>query len=194
MQYPLDLSFKLLALGPQISVTDATGQLVFFVKQKLFRLKEEITVFGDSEQQQALYRLKADRVLDFSARYHFSDPGGASLGSVKRQGMRSLWSARYDILDGEQIVCGIREENPWIKVADAALSEIPILGMFSGYVFHPSYLAARPDGQPLMRLTKRPAFFEGKFAIEQLAAFAPHEETRILLSLLMMVLLERSRG
>lgn len=194
MQYPLSLSFKLLALGPQISVTDATDRLVFYVKQKLFRLKEEVTVFGDREQQQALYRIHADRVLDFSARYHFTDVGGADLGAVKRQGMRSLWSARYDILEGERLVCGICEESPWTKVADAVFTSIPILGLFSGYVFHPSYLVSRPDGQALMRLSKKPAFFEGKFELEQLAPLSTTEEARILLSLLMMVLLERSRG
>ena len=32
MQYPLELTFKLLAFAPQISVTDAQGSLQFYVK------------------------------------------------------------------------------------------------------------------------------------------------------------------
>ena len=80
------------------------------------------------------------------------------------------------------------------KVADAFLSEIPILGMLSGYLFHPKYLASRSDGSPAMRLTKEPAFFEGRFRIDKLGDLTPREEMNLLLSYLMLVLLERARG
>ena len=194
MQYPLDLSFKIMALAPQISVIDASGGLVFYVKQKLFKLKEEITVFADAKQTQPLYKINADRVLDFSARYHFTDVNGAELGSVKREGMRSLWRAHYDIFEGDALVMTIREENPWVKVLDGLFGQIPFIGMFSGYLFHPAFLVSRTDGTVVMRLKKQPAFLEGKFTIEKQAELDEGRETPLLLSLLMMLLLERSRG
>jgi len=194
MQYPLDLSFKIMALAPQISVTDASGGLVFYVKQKLFKLKEEITVFADAQQTQPLYKINADRVLDFSARYHFTDVNGTDLGSVKREGMRSLWRAHYDIFEGDALMMTIREENPWVKVLDGLFGQIPFIGMFSGYLFHPAFLVSRTDGTVVMRLKKQPAFLESKFTIEKQAELDEGRETRVLLSLLMMLLLERSRG
>ncbi len=194
MQYPLDLSFKIMALAPQISVTDASDGLVFYVKQKLFKLKEEITVFADAQQTQPLYKINADRVLDFSARYHFTDVNGTDLGSVKREGMRSLWRAHYDIFEGDALVMTIREENPWVKVLDGLFGQIPFIGMFSGYLLHPAFLVSRTDGTVVMRLKKQPAFLEGKFTIEKQAELDEGRETRVLLSLLMMLLLERSRG
>ena len=194
LNYPLQLSFKIMAMAPQISVTDASGNLVAYVKQKLFKLKEAVTVFADVKQTQPLYKMNADRVLDFSARYHFADTQGTPLGSVKRQGMKSLWKAHYDILDGDNPVMSIQEESPWIKVADAILDQIPLVGLISGYIFHPAYLVSRPDGTAVMRLEKQPAFFEGKFKIEKKADLDPTEEQRVLLSLLMMILLERTRG
>lgn len=194
MNYPLQLSFKILALARQLSVVDATGRLVFYVKQKAFKLKESVTIFADAEQTQPLYTISADRVLDFSARYHFADQRGTPLGSVKRQGMKSLWKARYDVMDGEQMVMTIQEANPWSKVFDSLFGEIPVLGMFSGYVFHPSYDVLRPDRTAVMRLAKEPAFFEGKFKIEKLGTLSESEEIRAVLSLIMMVLLERNRG
>jgi len=194
MEYPLDLSFKLLSWGPQISVTDAGGNLVFYVKQKALKLKEAVTVFADAEQTQTLYTMSADRVLDFSARYNFADQAGTGLGSVKRQGVKSLWKSHFDIMDGETVVLTIQEENPWVKILDALFTSIPIVGMFSGYVFHPAYLVSRPEGEVVMRLEKLPAFFEGKFKIEKKADLEATEETRALLSLLMMLLLERARG
>ncbi len=194
MNYPLQLSFKVLSLARQISVIDAGGNLSFYVKQKMFKLKEAVTVFADAEQTTPLYELKADRVLDFSASYHFSDVRGTHVGTVRRKGMKSLWRARYEIVNGSSRPLTIQETNPWAKVGDALFGELPIVGMFSGYLFHPEYLVAREDGTALMRLKKEPAFFQGKFTIEKLADVSEEEETRILLSLIMMVLLERARG
>jgi uncharacterized protein YxjI len=194
MNYPLQLSFEILSIARKLSVVDATGNLSFFVKQKAFKLKESVTVFADADQRLPLYELAADRVIDFSASYHFKDARGTHVGTVRRKGMKSLWRARYDIVNGGGPVMTIQEANPWAKVCDSLMCEIPILGLFSGYVFHPEYLVAREDGRPVMRLKKEPAFFQGKFSIEKLDAVSEDEEKRILLSLIMMVLLERHRG
>ena len=196
MNYPLDISFKLIALAQQLSVRDAQGNLIFYVKRKAFKLKEAVTVFADEAQQRPLYHINADRVIDFSARYRFTDNAGASLGSIKRLGMRSLWKSHYEIDDdvpGGAVT--ITEENAWIKVFDSLLGQLPIVGVLTGYLFHPAYLLARPDGAVLLRMEKQPAFFEGKFLVERRAEFVDQaEETRALLGILMMIMLERSRG
>lgn len=194
MNYPLSLSFKVVALAPQFRVWDAGGNLLFFVKQKLFKLKEAITIFADEAQTRPVFYINADRVIDFSARYHFTDTQGQYIGSVKRQGMKSLWRSHYDIYNGDTVVMTIREESPWVKVVDGLIGEIPIVGMFTGYFFNPAYLVTRADGTLVMRLAKQPAFFEGKFELQQHAMMAPDEELRAMLSVMMMVLLERSRG
>ncbi len=194
MQFPLTLTFKKLALAPQISVTDANGQLLFYVKQKLFKLKEAVTVFEDREQTRPLYTIGADRIIDFSARYRFRDQNGSELGSVKRQGRKSLWKAHYDIYDGDQVVANIQEENAWVKVGDALFSEIPIIGMLGGYVFNPTYLVSRPDGTVVVKVKKQPSFFESSFTIEEAVDIDEAAEIRTILSILMMTLLERARG
>lgn len=192
--YPLTISFKIVAFAPQFSITDANGKLLGYVKQKLFKLKEAVTVFADEGQQQPLYTINADRIIDFSARYNFATPQGSPLGSVKRQGLKSLWKSHYDIMDGDIVTMNITEENPWIKILDSFFSELPIIGMFSGYVFHAAYLVTRQDGALVMRLEKQPAFFEGKFLVEKKAQLSEAEEQRALLSLIMMLLLERTRS
>lgn len=195
LAYPLSLSFKLLALAPQISVADASGALLFYVKQKAFKLKEAVTVFADQEQTRPLYTIKADRVLDFSAQYEIADMAGNVLGSVKRQGRKSLWRSTYEISRGGQPLATLSEENPWVKVIDSLLKDIPVVGMFTGYFFNPSYLMARPgSGAPLFRLKKQPAFFEGKFSIEPQGPMSADEEALSVVSLLMVTLLERARG
>ena len=196
MNYPLQIIFKVLAIARQLSLTDATGNLIFYVKQKAFKLKEAVTVFADAEQTRPWFHITADRVLDFNANYSFTDVSGRPFGSIRRQGRKSLWKASYELFDGFQPhpVAIIREENPWSKVFDTLFGEIPILGIFTGYMFHPSYLVTRPDGMPFMRLKKHSSFVGRRFSIDKLANLDQTEELRILLALMMIVLLERSRG
>lgn len=196
MNYPLKLSFKLLALASQIYIRDANGDLLGYVKQKLLKLKEDINVFADEQQTQHLYNIKADRVLDFSAKYNFTDAQGNPVGAIKRKGMRSIFKAHYEIYDPSGVLAmEIREENGWIKVVDALVGELPVIGMFSGYFFNPAYLVTRTSGgTPIARLQKQPAFFEGVFGLEKTAEMSDDEEARVLLSVLTMTLLERARG
>ncbi len=195
MNFPLSFSFKLLALASQIYIRDTNGNLLGYVKQKMFKLKEDINIFADEKQTQMLFNIKADRMIDWSANYSFTDARGSFLGSIKRQGMRSIWKASYDIFDssGNQVY-KITEENGWVKFGDALFGEIPIVGILSGYVFNPTYLLSRLDGTVVARLKKQPAMFEGKFILENQTQISTEEETRIVLGFLMMMLLERRRG
>src|SRR6266550_4081238 len=95
--YPLTLSFKIIAIAPQIKVTDASGQTVLYVRQKALALREDVRIFADEQQQQQLYQLNADRILDFSANYRVRSYAGEDLGNIRRKGMRSLWNATYEI-------------------------------------------------------------------------------------------------
>lgn len=189
-QYPLNFSFKIIALAPQVRVTDATGNLVLYVRQKLLALKEDVKIFADEKQTQLLFQLKADRIIDFSAQYNITNSAGQPIGSVKRQGMRSIFKATYDIKDaGGNAVGVIREENAWIKVLDALVSEIPFVSMF----INPAYLVDM-RGQTVFYFKKQPAFFEGKFTLEKRGEMSPDDEALALASTVMMMMLERSRG
>ena len=194
--YPLNLTFKLLALASQATVSDAAGRTVLYTRQKLLKFKEHVEIWTDSTQATRLADIKANKIIDWSARYTSTDARGIEIGSVGRRGWRSIWRAHYEAFNpGDQTPdFSIREENPGAKVLDSLLGEIPVVGMFTGFFCHPKYLATRTDGTPAMRLTKQPAFFEGKFTIEKLTNLSPREELNLLLSFFMLVMLERSRG
>ncbi len=190
LNYPLNLSFKLIALSPQVRVTDASGQLVLYVKQKALALREDVRIFADEGQTRQLYQLNANKIIDFSATYNITVPGGGTVGAVKRQGMRSMWKATYNILDAAGAEVGlVHEENPWLKVAESFLSDIPFIGM----MINPAYLVDL-RGQNVLYLKKQPAMFEGKFSIEKRGQFSEAEEGLLLSSVIMTMMLERSRG
>jgi len=175
MQYPLEMRFTLFSLSQQITVRDAAGNSILFVKQKMFRLKEKIEVFSDSSQSKKLLEINADRVIDFSANYHFTGADGTDWGAVRRRGMRSLWSAHYEVIE-------------------SLLGEIPIVGFLFLYLLNPSYLIKMADGSNAFRIVKKPSVFERYFVIEKLTELDEDDELRALLSLIMMVILEKNRG
>ena len=195
MKFPLALSFRILAIAPQISAFDADGALRLHVRQRLLKLKESVKVFADGAQSRLLYTIDADRVIDWSARYAIAAADGRPMGTVARKGMRSLWRAEYhvDTAGGSHYV--VREENPWAKVMDGFLSEIPVLGLFSGYLFHPAYRITREPGHAMvLRAEKVPALLESRFRVTAEAPLPEDDQATLVLALFMLLLLERRRG
>jgi hypothetical protein len=194
LSYPLTRSFKIIAIAPQIRVTDAAGQLVYYVRQRALALREDVRIFADEQQQQQLLNVKADRVIDWSANYSIRTVDGMEIGLLRRKGMRSLWKATYEVTDGRgQDAALIHEESAWVKVLDGVVGEIPVIGMILPMFINPAYLVDR-DGVTILRMQKERAFFEGRFTIHKLGEFPESDETLLLSSMLMMILLERQRG
>ncbi|TAG10295.1 MAG: hypothetical protein EAZ42_04380 [Verrucomicrobia bacterium] len=196
IDYPLTLSFKLLAIASQATIKDANGRELIYTKQKLLKFREHVEIWSNSSRGVKLADIRANKVIDWSARYVSVDTNGQTIGSVGRRGWKSIWKAHYEVFNpgDDQADFSIQEENPWTKMFDSIIGGIPIIGMFSGYFLNPSYLARRKDGTEVMRITKMPAFFEGLFRVEKLGELTPREELNLFLAFLMLVLLERQRG
>ena len=196
LHFPITLRMKLMALAPQFYVSDKNDRPIAYVKQKLFKLKEDISIFASEQQNKLLYTIKADRIIDFNASYNMQDAqSGQSLGSVKRKGMRSLWKAAYQVHDQNDMpLYFISEESAMTRFLDGIFSELPIIGLFSGYVFNPAYQVKDANGNVVMRMKKKPAMWEGVFAMEALTQLPALEQKRLMLSLFMVVVLERTRG
>jgi uncharacterized protein YxjI len=195
LQFPLQFTFKISTFANDFVVKDATGTTVSYIKQKMFKFIEDVSVYNDESKAEVYYNIKANKWLDFSAAYNMTNSAGMFIGKIVRKGWASIWKARYEMYDeNEQQDLLVQEENPWVKVADALLIEIPFLGIISGYIFNPSYVVTRPDGTLVARLKKEPSFWGRKFNVTKLNEFEKGEEERLVLGLMMMILLERRRG
>ena len=195
LTYPIEFEFKVMALAPQFYVRDGEGREIAYVRQKLFKLKEDITVYENENQTTAIYKIKANQWIDWSASYLFTDAFGKELGKVGRKGMSSLWKATYEIFDENNVKQFIIEEdNAFVKIMDSFFSGIPVLGVFTGYVFNPKYNIFNNSGEKVSQFIKESSFLGKKFKLHQLKTTNTLDEERIILSLMMMVLLERSRG
>lgn len=195
LNYPLDFKFKITTLSSDFNITDRHGKYVAYVRQKMFKLKEDVIVFNDESKTKELFRIRANQWIDFNASYSITDMLGKNFGRLARKGVRSIWKSTYDILDGnDKAKFTIREDNAWVKFFDGMVGEIPIIGMFTGYFLNPSYTVKGTDGKEYFRLKKMPSLFGRRFQLDRLVDINDEDETLVVLSLLMMVLLERARG
>ena len=193
--YPINFQFNITTFSNDFVAKDANGNTIAYVKQKMFKLKEDINIYNDETKSKVNYKIKADRWLDFSAAYTFYDEHGIEFGKIARKGWRSIWKATYEIIDNKQEKqYTINEENAWTKVFDSLLGEVPILGLFTGYLFNPSYIVANNKKEPIVRIKKMPSFFGRQFEITKLGELGEGSNERIMLGLMMMILLERRRG
>jgi hypothetical protein len=109
--------------------------------------------------------------------------------------MRSLWKSQYDITDENGATkFQINEDKGWIKVLDGVIGEIPVVGMFTGYFLNPSYTVKDTAGKEYFRLKKMPSLFGRRFQLDRLIDINDEDESLVVLSFLMMVLLEKERG
>ncbi|ADV50176.1 hypothetical protein I2486_14230 [Cellulophaga sp. E16_2] len=193
--FPIKFVFKISSFANDFTATDASGQTVAYVKQKMFKLKEAISIYEDESKSKVIFKINADKWIDFSTAYNFTDAEGKELGKIARKGWASIWKAKYELIDQSQkLQYHIREENGWVKVFDSMLGEVPVLGMFTGYLFNPSYIVTDLEGNKVARLKKEASFFGRKFEVSKLTDIDTDDEQRIVLGLMMMVLLERRRG
>lgn len=195
LKFPIDFTFNVTTISNDFSAKDATGRTVAYVKQKMFKLKEDISIYDNETKTNLTHNIKADKWIDFSAAYSMKDAQGREIGKIARKGWASMWKAHYELIDQHQkLQYHIREDNAWVKVLDSVLGQIPILGGFTGYLFNPSYSVTDLKGEDICQLKKEPSFFGRKFKLSKLKPIDNDDDERIILGFMMMVLLERRRG
>ncbi len=101
--------------GGAFHVYDKTGRVVFYSKQKAFRLREDFRIYSDESQSRELLTIKTPHIIDFSATYYVQDTTtGEKVGGIKRKGLKSILKDEWIFLssDGQEI--GMLAENSMI--------------------------------------------------------------------------------
>jgi hypothetical protein len=194
-QFPLTLKFEKLSLGQRVSVHDSNNSIKMSVLQKPFKLKDEIQIWLGNPEENDLGQISADKIIDYNGSYQVYAPLEVYRGSINRFGTKSIWKATYCLRSKDNTQEEfVREVNPWVKVADAILMEIPVVGYLHGYVFHPKYSLPVAGSQVSYELEKLPCFFEGRYLIHKHSSEVDENLVFHILSLILVALFERKRG
>ena len=104
---------KVFDISPKFLFYDLQGQQIGFLKQKLFKLREDIRLYADETMAQELLTIRARKILDWSSAYDVTDSlSQEKVGTLKRKGMKSILRDEWVILDAtDQEIGRIREDN-----------------------------------------------------------------------------------
>jgi hypothetical protein len=99
-------------MGISCRILDKAGGLLYFVKMKAFKLKEDITVFRDEARTDAVLNIKARQIMDFGATYDVTDvASGEKLGACRRKGLKSILKDEWELLDADDALLGHAKED-----------------------------------------------------------------------------------
>ena len=105
--------FKL--FGAAFHVYDKDGALVFYSKQKAFKLREDIRIYSDEGMTKELLVIKTPQILDLGATYIVTDPdSGETVGSIRRKFLKSLIKDQWEFLDSSGNEIGKMSESSWL--------------------------------------------------------------------------------
>ena len=116
------------------------GNLAFYSKQKAFKLKEDIRIYGDQAMTSELLCIRARGVIDFGMTYDVIDSTTQQVvGSLKRKGLKSLFRDSWVILDvNDQEIGTMQEESGALAILrrfiGGALGQIVAPQQFNGYI------------------------------------------------------------
>ena len=89
-------------LGAAFHVYDPDGGLVFYSKQKAFKLREDIRLYSDESMATEVLTIQARQIVDFSAAYDVVETAtGMKLGAMKRKGWKSIMRDEWILMDAE---------------------------------------------------------------------------------------------
>ena len=105
-------------------LTDSKGNSVAYARQKVLKLKEELEVFEDKTKAKRICTIKANKVIDFSAAYHFYTENKQCFGSVQRKGQygkRLTLSMIPAVINMQQLKKRILLQNLLTRCSEASL-------------------------------------------------------------------------
>jgi uncharacterized protein YxjI len=106
------LKRQVFALTGKLRFYNPQEQMVLYVEQKMFRLREDIRVYNDESKSQEVLLIKARNIIDFNAAYDVLDPAfNQKIGTLRRKGWRSMMRDEWEVLDANDNVIGMLFED-----------------------------------------------------------------------------------
>ncbi len=93
-------------------------RLLYYVRQKAFKLKEDIIIYKEESLNQIYLRIKAESILDLGTKYNIykiQNDQEIKIGTIKREFIKSIWRDSWKILDIQKQEIGYIQEDSLFK-------------------------------------------------------------------------------
>lgn len=128
--------------GNTFRVFDDDWRLLLYVRQKAFKLKEDIRLYSDESASEEVLTIQARSWLDFAAAYDVVDAQtGEKVGGLKRRGFKSMVRDEWIFMDADDQDIGLIQEESQV---------LALVRRFVPYGdFIPQKYAGTVQGQPV---------------------------------------------
>ena len=112
--------------GAAFHVFDDANNVIFYSKQKAFKLKEDIRLFADETMSDEILTIQARKIIDFSAAYDVIDTAtGEKLGAMRRKGWSSVLRDQWEMLDANDVpIARILEDSAFLALVRRFLTNL----------------------------------------------------------------------
>lgn len=184
MQFPIDITFKMLGWHANLHVTDGSGRMIGFVPGAQIR-DGKLPVYADESKGPSIYTIKAEHAFT----HWFEDAEGTKIGQL---GLTPLGLGKFVFVDGEprfRFAIG----SDWLDFFDRMVPNVPVLtGLFGSFIrpwTHavrieggPDEQGATLDGADVLRITKQRMMIDIRYRLRALEDVAARERECLLLS------------
>jgi len=134
-----------------LAADDGAAQAPFcFVRQKMFKFKEDIRFYTDDGQTTELMRIKARQRFDPRARYDVTAPDGSKVGEIQKVFGQSLLRSTYRLNDATGAeVAVVRESNLAVALIRRAVGLVPYVDNIASWLPIPYHFVFLRDGVEL---------------------------------------------
>lgn len=175
--------FKL--FGGAFHVYDENGNVVFYSKQKAFKLREDFSVFSDETQSKELLRIKTPHILDIGATYNVIDSvSGQAVGSIRRKGLKSIFKDEWIFLSAEGNEIGKLSEK---SLLSALLSRLINL-------IPQKYIITGSDGRTVSEIDQHFNPFVLKYTMSIAESEPPIDRRLLIAAGILLAAIERRQG
>ena len=145
-------------LGASFRIYDENAEnpdgLLFFSKQKAFKLKEEIRLWTGEDMSREVLSIKARRMLDISATYDVTDSTTSQkVGALRRKGLKSMLQDEWLILDAQDREIGMIKEDSTVLALIRRFIEMASLLIpqsFHGFVGNNPVCVFKQNANPFL--------------------------------------------
>jgi hypothetical protein len=148
---------KVFSFIPKFYFCDEAGNVLAFLRKKMFTWKDEIRVFTDENQSLELLNIKARKIIDWGTAFDVTDSiNRQKVGALKRRGWKSLVRKEWILMDSnDQEIGKIQEDSVFLATVRRYLINI-IPQSYSFFV----------DGQEVGKATQNWNFFAPKMEVD----------------------------
>ncbi len=168
--------------GGAFHIYDQDMNLMFFAKQKAFKLKEDIRIYSDESQTDELLTIKTPQILDIVATYNVTDATtGEPVGAIRRRGIKAIVKDEWIFLsnDGQEIG-KLTEKNAMSAIMSRLIKLIP-----------QKYIVVLPDSREITEIKQHFNPFVLKYTMDITEGVSPIDPRLLIAAGILLASIER---